>query len=110
MHDIADNMERAAKKNDDTHFLRFDRKFNILSTEMARNEFVSDAIQPLQGLSRRFWFMHYKAAADLPFTAKLHADVARAIADGDEKRAMQASDKLVDYIESFTKLTVTADS
>jgi len=110
MHEIADNMEKAAKKNDDTHFLRFDRKFNILSTQMARNEFLSDAIQPLQGLSRRFWFMHYKAAADLPLTAKLHADVARAIADGDEKAAMQASDKLVDYIESFTKLTVTADS
>jgi len=110
MHEIADNMEKAARKNDDTLFLRFDRRFNVLSTEMARNEFLSDAIQPLQGLSRRFWFMHYKAAADMPLTAKLHADVARAIADGDEKRAMQASDKLVDYIESFTKLTVTADS
>jgi DNA-binding GntR family transcriptional regulator len=110
MHDIADNMERAAKKNDDTHFFRFDRKFNILSTEMARNEFLSDAIQPLQGLSRRFWYMHYKTAADMPLTARLHADVARAIADGNEKAAMQAADKLVDYIESFTKLTVTADS
>jgi DNA-binding GntR family transcriptional regulator len=110
MHEIADNMEKAARKNDDTLFMRFDRRFNILSTEMAHNEFLSDAIQPLQGLSRRFWYMHYKAAADMPLTAKLHADVARAIADGDEKAAMQASDKLVDYIENFTKLTVTADS
>jgi DNA-binding GntR family transcriptional regulator len=110
MHDIADNMERAAKKNDDTLFLRFDRRFNILSTAMARNEFVSDAMQPLQGLSRRFWYMHYKTAADMPLTAKLHADVARAIAEGNEKAAMQASDALVDYIENFTKLTVTADS
>jgi DNA-binding FadR family transcriptional regulator len=53
--------------------------------------------------------MHYKVAADMPLTAKLHADVARAIADGDEKAAMQASDRLVDYIESFTKQTLTAD-
>jgi DNA-binding GntR family transcriptional regulator len=110
MREIADNMERAAKKNDDPVFMRFDSRFNVLSVEMARNEFVSDAIQPLQGLSRRFWYMHYKVAADMPLTAKLHADVARAIADGDEKAAMQASDRLVDYIESFTKQTVTADS
>ena len=46
----------------------------------------------------------------MPRTAKLHAEVARAIADGDEKIAMQASDNLVDYIEAFTKSTLTADS
>jgi DNA-binding GntR family transcriptional regulator len=109
MHEIADNMERAVKKNDDTLFLRLDRTFNFLSTAMARNEYLADAMQPLQGLSRRFWFMHYKVAADMPLTAKLHADVARAIADGDEKAAMQAADRLVDYIESFTKQTLTAD-
>jgi len=110
MLEIADNMERAAKKNDDTLFLRFDRRFNVLSTEMARNEFLSDAIQPLQGLSRRFWYMHYKLAADMPLTAKLHADVARAIGEGNEKAAMQASDALIDYIENFTKLTISVDS
>ena len=110
MREIAENMERAAKKNDDTLFLRLDREFNQLSAELARNDFVSDAIQPLQGLSRRFWYMHYKSAADMPLTAKLHADVARAIADGNEKAATQASDRLIDYIESFTKSTLTADS
>ena len=37
----------------------------------------------LQGLSRRFWYMHYRAAADLPLCARLHANEARAIAKGD---------------------------
>ena len=31
----------------------------------------------LSGLSRRFWYLHYKQAADMPLTAKLHADIAK---------------------------------
>ena len=38
-------------------------------------------------------------------TAKLHADIARAIADGDEERAAKASDKLLDAIEKFARDT-----
>jgi len=110
MREIAESMEKAATTNDERLFMRLDRKFDLLFVKLARNEFLSDAIQPLQGLSRRFWYMHYKSAADMPRTAKLHADVARAIAGGDERVATQASDKLVDYIEAFTKSTLTADS
>jgi len=110
MREIAENMEKAAANNDEMLFVRLDRRFDLLFVKLARNEFLSDAIQPLQGLSRRFWFMHYKSAADMPRTAKLHADVARAIANGAERVAMQASDNLVDYIEAFTKSTLTADS
>jgi DNA-binding GntR family transcriptional regulator len=110
MREIAENMEEAAANNDEMLFVRLDRRFDLLFVKLARNEFLSDAIQPLQGLSRRFWFMHYKSAGDMPRTAKLHADVARAIANGDERVAMQASDNLVDYIEAFTKSTLTADS
>jgi DNA-binding GntR family transcriptional regulator len=110
MLEIAENMEKAAANNDEMLFVRLDRRFDLLFVKLARNEFLSDAMQPLQGLSRRFWFMHYKSAADMPRTAKLHADVARAIAHGDERVAMQASDNLVDYIEAFTKSTLTADS
>lgn len=107
--DIAETMEKAAKKNDDTLFMRMDRAFNLLCAQAARNDFVADAIQQIQGLARRFWYMHYKQVADMPLTANLHAGVARAIASADEKGAMRASDDLIDYIESFTKATLTAD-
>jgi|SRR5205823_6673154 len=109
-HEIADNLEKAAKKNDETAFMRMDREFNLLSADAARNDFVADAIGQVQGLSRRFWYMHYKQVADMPLAATLHAAVARAIAEGDEKAAMQASDRLIDYIETFTKATLTADA
>ena len=42
----------------------------------------------------------------MPQTAKLHADIARAIAAGDEERAAKASDRLLDAIARFTRATV----
>jgi len=63
----------------------------------------------MHSLSRRFWYMHYKQAADMPEVAKLHADIARAITAGDEAAAGAASDRLLDMVESFTRATVTTD-
>jgi DNA-binding FadR family transcriptional regulator len=62
----------------------------------------------MNALSRRFWFIHYQHAADMPLAAKLHAAVARAIAKGDAGAAATASDRLLDYIEAFTRSTVEA--
>ena len=59
----------------------------------------------LNGHSRRFWYLHYKQAADLPRCARLHAAQARAIAAGDAEKAAAASDKLLDYVEKFTRDT-----
>jgi DNA-binding FadR family transcriptional regulator len=44
----------------------------------------------------------------MPLAAKLHAAVARAVGKGDAKAAAVASDKLLDYIEEFTRSTVEA--
>ena len=45
-------------------------------------------------------------AADLPLCARLHANQARAIAEGRAEAAARASDKLLDYVENFTRGTV----
>lgn len=108
--DIADGMEEAARKNDDVTFMRLDREFNLLELEGAQNEFAAGAMTLMHGLSRRFWYIHYKQVADMPLTARQHADIARAIAAGDEKRAAAAVDALMDYIEEFTRATVDADA
>jgi DNA-binding GntR family transcriptional regulator len=106
--EIADGMDRAARTNDDIAFMRLDRELNLLISEAAHNEYASGAMRFLHGHSRRFWYMHYKQAADLPLCARLHAAQARAIADGDVKRASEASDRLIDYTETFTRATVGA--
>ena len=107
---IADGMEAAAKTNDDIAFIRLDRELNALLAQAAHNEYASRAMRALNGHSRRFWYLHYKQAADLPKIARLHADEARAIAKGKPDRAMAASDKLIDYVESFIRATVGGEA
>jgi DNA-binding GntR family transcriptional regulator len=103
---IAADMDRAAKTNDDIMFMRLDRELNRLITVAAQNDYAARAMRFLQGHSRRFWYLHYKQAADLPLCARLHADQARAVAAGDGKAAAAASDRLNDYVVTFTRATV----
>ena len=110
LHDIARKMDQAASRNDDISFMRLDRELNRLMLETAHNEYAERSMKLLQGLSRRFWYMHYRDAADLPLCARLHANQARAIAKGDAEAAARASDKLMDYVETFTRATVSVRS
>ena len=103
---IAEGMEAAARSSDDIAFMRLDRELNALLADASHNEYAARAIRLLNGHSRRFWYLHYKQAADLPKIARLHADEARAIAKGNAKQAGAASDRLIDYVESFTRRTV----
>ncbi|MGI8526833.1 MAG: GntR family transcriptional regulator [Pseudolabrys sp.] len=105
--DIAQGMDRAARSNDDIAFMRLDRGLNRLMLEAAHNDYAERSMKLLQGLSRRFWYMHYREAADLPLCARLHANQAKAIARGDSEAAARASDKLMDYVETFTRATVS---
>ena len=107
MLDIARGMDQAAQTTDDIAFMRLDRELNALMIEAAHNDYAARSMKLLQGLSRRFWYMHYRLAADLPLCARLHANQARAIAKGDGQAAARASDKLMDYVETFTRATVS---
>lgn len=107
--EIARTFTSSAKSNDEAAFMRVDREFNELSVIAARNEFAAGAMSLMHALSRRFWYIHYKQAADMPLTAKLHADIARAIAAGNEKASAAALDRLLDNIETFTRATVSTD-
>jgi len=106
---LADEFEESSSRNDDIAFMRVDRTFNELCLNAARNEFTVSAMQLMQSLSRRFWYHHYKQAHDMPEMAKLHADIARAIAIGNEQKAATATDRLIDKINAFTRGTVGAD-
>ena len=103
---IAREMRRASDDSDDMTFMRLDRQFNELVSQAARNEFASRAIGLMHGLSRRFWYQHYRESGDLPLSARLHAEVAEAIAKRNPDNAAKASDRLIDYIESFTRKTI----
>ena len=101
---IAKGMRQAASSNDDLKFMRHDRELNILMSQASHNEYAARAMQAMQGLSRRFWYVHYKQAADMPLCARLHAELAERVANGHAEGAAEASDHLLDYVENFTRL------
>jgi DNA-binding GntR family transcriptional regulator len=103
---IARDMRRASDQADDMTFMRLDRALNELVSQAARNEFAARAMGLMHGLSRRFWYQHYREAGDLLLSARLHADLADAIARHDANAAGKASDLLIDYIESFARKTI----
>ena len=103
---IARDMRRASDQADDMTFMRLDRALNDLVSQAARNEFAARAMGLMHGLSRRFWYQHYREAGDLPLSARLHADLAEAIAARRTDAAAKASDLLIDYLESFARKTI----
>ncbi len=103
---IAAGMRDASRRSDDLAFLRLDHALNALISQAARNEFATRAMGLMHGLSRRFWYQHYREAGDLPLSAKLHAELAEAIAARRPPDAGAASDRLIDYIESFARKTI----
>lgn len=104
--EIASGMRRAATKSDDMSFMRLDKEFNTLVALAARNEFATRSMGLMHGLSRRFWYQHYKQTADLPLAARLHAEVAEAIAARNPDKAGESSDELIEYIASFARSTL----
>jgi DNA-binding GntR family transcriptional regulator len=104
--EIAAGMYRASESEDDISFMRLDQQFNTLVSFAARNEFASRSMGLMHGLSRRFWYQHYRETADLPRAARLHAEVAEAIARREPEKAAAASDRLIAYIESFARATL----
>ena len=71
------------------------------------NRFLATALSPFLALSRRFYFHHHRHAHDLVRACNHHAAVLKAIAAGDSDRAEQAADAVLDYVESFTRATLS---
>jgi DNA-binding GntR family transcriptional regulator len=103
---IAAEMDKSVRRDDALAFVRLDHEFNDLCAQAARNEYAANFMAVMQSLSRRFWVVHHRQVGDLPRGAKVHADVARAIASGDEEAAAAASDRLIEYIEEFTRASL----
>lgn len=107
--ELAVKFDAAARSRDQSRFMRADKEFNDLALRAARNEFAAGAMGLMHGLSRRFWFMHHRQVDDIESMARMHGDLARAIAGGNEATASAALDALIDHIEDFARVTVSVD-
>ncbi len=96
------SLREVASHADEIVFLRLDRAFNQLLREAARNPFCGMMMTTIEGLARRYYHRH-REALDLGRSAGLHADIARAVAEGDAARAEAAVNALIDHNESFAR-------
>jgi DNA-binding GntR family transcriptional regulator len=103
--EIADLMKDAGGRGDGEAFLALDREFNLLLLASARNEFATNAMKLIQGLARRFWYA-YGDNANLGETARLHAEIARSVAEHEREPAVKYLDSLIDNVEEFTRSTL----
>lgn len=103
---IAKDFRKAQKEKNEKLFIKVDKELNDLTVVAAKNEYAAAAMASLHGMSRRFWFGNLQHIENISEIASLHATVAEAIAAGKEGEAGKALDKLVDYVEEFTKRTL----
>ena len=99
---ITENMAAAGRADDQDAFTTADRQLNSMIAECGRNEFANEAIDQLQGLSRRFWYCYQARFADVATATALHQSLALEIASGAEAAAGHVSDTLLDYVKFFT--------
>ncbi|MDI6911067.1 GntR family transcriptional regulator [Nocardioides sp.] len=73
----------------------------------AHNEYLADAMAPLQGLSRRFWFTHVTDVdTEIKAGANLHVAILKAILDRDADAAEAGALDLNDYLVDFSYATL----
>jgi len=105
---MAQRLEALAAEGDDVlGYLRHHYELKNFLAVCARNPFVARAVMPCYAMSRRFYYLHYRQARDLAVATRHHIAVIDAVVAGDEKKAAAVSDKLMDYVEEFTRATVT---
>lgn len=107
--EMALQMRRAAATDDYLLFLRVDRAFNQCVAESSANRHLVKAIAPIHALARRFWYKYYRPY-DLPIAAIGHAEIMEAIVAADAAAAGAASDRLLDYVVSFTRSAEPIDA
>lgn len=106
--DLQSRFDTAERTGDANVFIAADREFNLLLAKTADNSYASAAMAPLQAQTRRLWYLYFKEFGDVAKVARLHANIARAVADTDEAKARAASDALIDYVEDYTYRTIEA--
>ncbi len=105
--DFARALREAGDRGDVLAFFRVHIQAEALALQATRNPFAATAIAPCHAMSRRFYYLHHRTARDLELACDHHADVMDAIARGDEAQASAAADAVLDYVEGFTRATLS---
>ncbi len=103
---VAAEFEAASARRDPIGLLRSDSEFNRLCISAMNNEFAAKMVQLLHPMARRYWYSRHDGGGDMKLGPRLHAQAARAVADGDPEKAAAAFKRINDYLESFIKASM----
>lgn len=103
---IASAIEASGKHNDLVGYLREVFAANAALSAAARNHFAVRSISPLHALSRRFFYKYATNDWDLSTASDLHARRALAVAQQDVEAVKCATDKLMTFIEDYTRRAI----
>lgn len=104
--ELASRLEEVVGDENVRAFMRIDGELRQALGRAARNEIAAAAVATLHAVSRRFWFFHHSGSAELAEAARLHADIARAVAAAEEAAAALASDRLLAHMIAFARGTL----
>lgn len=95
---LASHLETAG--DDLESFFRLDHRLDELLEIACGNRYLVKALTAMHSQCRRLWFM-YRRRLDLPGSARLHAGLARSVADGDGAGAIRALDAIIAILEDL---------
>lgn len=95
-------IEAAAENNNIEEYLKIDKQSDDIIALASRNSSALQATAPLHAHCRRFWF-YYNHDSSLKEPASLHSDLMLAVASGEEDLAVEASNRLIEYLVEFTR-------
>jgi DNA-binding GntR family transcriptional regulator len=104
---MADGIERAGKRQDVRSYIAHHFSIKRFVAQCARNAYAVRALRPLHTLSQRFYFAHHREFDNLPEVGAAHAELTRAIAEGDAASAGMRTDAVSDIADNFTLALLT---
>jgi len=81
-------------------FFRLDQRLDEILESACDNRFLVNALTAMHSQCRRLWYLH-REQLDLPWSAKLHGGLARAVAEGDGAGAIRALDEIIAILEGL---------
>lgn len=104
---VSNQFGQTAASESGLEFMRTLRLAHAIKAQAARNEILQSTMELFSGLSIRYWYANYQRQEDsLKDAGTIHAQILQAIAQGDEQRACDFSNELMNYLEKFTRRTI----
>ncbi len=101
----AERMVKAAEKGSLSEYMKADHELDLVNHAACRNKSAVKAVTPLIVQCRRFWYA-YQHEGDISEGAEAHLALAQGITSGDEAAAVEGAQRLIEYLERYTRRVI----